>query len=126
MILILTNPNTGRKWKIAPSDNGLDFQIFKEQTKKGSKSKSGKTIKSEWIFTGKYPSTFTDAIKMTLDLMMSDPDDKTELTLDAINTRTLNKIYKQLCSEFIDKIEIQLRKKRTSAKKETNSKKTSN
>lgn len=124
MILTLTNPNTGRKWKIAPSENGLDFQIFKEQTKKGTKSKSGKTIKSEWVFVGKYPSTLTHAVELTLGLMLSDPEDKTEVELDAINTRTLNKIYKQLFVTFMEGIDVSIRKKR-SAQKKAEEKKTS-
>lgn len=117
MILTLTNPNTGRKWKITPSDNGLDFQIFKEQTKKGTKSKSGKTIKSEWVFVGKYPSTLTNAIQMTYELMLSDPEDKTEIELDVINTRVLNKTYKQILTDFTEGINVSIRKKRSAQKK---------
>lgn len=117
MIVTLTSPTSGRRWKITPLANGLCYQIFKEQTKEiGSKLKSGKVIKNAWVDTGRYPSTLDHAIAMTVDLMLKDPDDQVEFAFEVRDKKSLNKSAKDILKGFIDGIEVTIRKKRKDAK----------
>lgn len=112
MIVTLINPNTQRRWQVRPSDNGLDFQIWKEQGKVGKKLNNGRTIKNEWVFTGYYPSNLPAAVEHTIELMLSDSDDQTEWTLEATDKKYLKRQYKIMIDEITNDIEVTIRKKR--------------
>lgn len=108
MIITLTNPNTGRRWKIKPYSNGLCYEVHRET--KGEIGKNGKPIKSEFTFTGKYPNTLEDAIRTTINMMLTDPDDKTKIDLSASSSRTMSRHFNEAIDKFIEGITVKIRK----------------
>lgn len=101
MRIILTAPDTGRKYKLEPLDNGLCYQIFVTPLKGTISAKTGKKIKSEWTFTGSYPSTIEHGIKMMIEKMLSDPHGKSDIECDP---KHLTKIFKKKMDEYIEQV----------------------
>lgn len=103
---IIVNHVEGKcKYKLLPYDNGLCWQIWKSvDGKKGTKAKNGHVIKSDWIFTGKYPSTIEYGLELIYNMMMMDSDDKVEF--DSSDAKALRKFIRDSIKKFVDKIEV--------------------
>lgn len=101
MRVTLTAPDTGRKWKIEPLDNGLCYQMFVTPMKGAKNPRTGKKVKSEWTFTGKYPQDLPHGIKLMIEGMLNDPNGKAEIECDP---KHLTKTFKKTMDDYIQKV----------------------
>lgn len=102
MRVIMTDPDTGVKYKIEPFDNGLCFRVFKSIShRKGEKTRNGHEVKKDWSFTEKYPSSLDHAVSMVIDMMLNDPKGKAEL---AIKPDNAYKNIKRYLDDMTEKI----------------------
>lgn len=112
----MTAPDTGRRWKIEPFDNGLCFQLFVSPMKGAKNPKTGKPVKSEWAFTGKYPTDLPTGIECAVRGMLSDPNGKESIDCDPKHlTKTFKKSMDEYIQKVIDSVEIELTEKEQEA-----------
>lgn len=101
MRVIMTAPDSGRKWKLEPVDNGLCYQLYVSPVKGAKNPRTGEPVKSNWTTTGKYPTTLSNGIECMIDMMLNDPNGKQNLECDP---RYLNKTFKKTMDEYINKV----------------------
>lgn len=101
MRVIATAPDTGRRWKLEPFDNGLCYQLFVEPMKGAINPRTGEAVKAEWTFTGKYPVSLSQGIKMMVDGMLADPNGTATIECDP---KYLTKTVKKTIGDYVDKV----------------------
>lgn len=101
MRIIATAPDTGRKWKLEPLENGLCFQLFASPKKGAKNPRTGEATKAEWVFTGKYPSDVAAGIKCMINGMLSDPDGTASIECDP---KYLVKTIKKTIDDYIHQV----------------------
>lgn len=101
MVIIISDDNLSKRYKIVPLDNGLCYQIFVSQ-KVGTKNRSGKEIKNEWRFTGKYGWDIPHSIDIVTELILKDPDDQGVIEVKSLKsaTKTISKHIDELKSKI--------------------------
>lgn len=99
MVITLTAPESGRKYQIRSNENGLGYQIFKERSEElGTKARNGKIIKSQWVFTGKYPWDIRSALETSVSLMLADSEE----SIDASSIKDITKHINSQVTKFIN------------------------
>lgn len=85
MDVILTDTESGVKYRISPSSNMLSWQIYRQPVgilKDGKlMSKNGKEIKAEWTSMEKYPSTLYLAVLMVQEMIFKDSERMVEIEM---------------------------------------------
>lgn len=105
MQIILTNPNTKKKWRISSLDNGRCFSVQKSTD---SVNQNGIKAKRAWAPVECYPSNITSALEQCVRLMMLDPKDQT--VFSASESMSVSAQIAELCKkieDFIEGIEVQ-------------------
>lgn len=104
MQVTITDPDTGKRYRIRPL-NGLCYALDCTPSKKNNK---GEDAKSEFTFTGKYPSSINHGIELALGLMLADPDGKGSIDIDTKHAvRELKKHYQKMTDSVIASVTIQ-------------------
>ena len=110
MIIILTSPK-GKRWKAQPYSNGLCFECFVENENYGKPIKQGKRKgqidTTEWRSLGLYPSDLPAAIRILINRMTMDPDEKITISAPSSDYKGikkcietyLNKITKEVIND---------------------------
>ena len=107
MEIIVTDEDTGRKYKLVPDSSGLCFQLWRTTLlKKGEKAKNGKAVKNEWQFTSKYPRSLDHGLYLIYDLMMKDPERPGTLTWDCEACDKLHDYVKKELKKMAKSIEV--------------------
>lgn len=107
MIVTMTNPGNGRKWRLRPYANGLCFLIEKSPIGEVNK-KNGQKIKSDFVSCDKYPMTLANGIRMMMEMLLADPEDKTQIDIETLMD-TSDKVSLAI-SRRIDEIIVEVEK----------------
>lgn len=107
MILTMTNPGNGRKWRLRPYSNGLCMLIEKSPLGKVNK-KNGKEIKSEFVSCDRYPSTLAAGIRTMMEMLLMDPEDSTQIDIETLMD-TSDKVA-EIIERRIDDIIVEVEK----------------
>lgn len=83
MIVTMTNPSNGRKWRLRPYANGQCFLIEKSPIGKVNR-KNGQKIKSDFVSCDKYPMTLANGIRMMMEMLLADPEDGTQIDIETL------------------------------------------
>jgi len=102
MEVVLTNPNTGRKWRIRPLDQGKCYTIERGTA---AKNQNGTKSKREFVGVECYPSTFENALLYALKYMMLDSSDPTSIKPDeAMSLEQQVSVVVNATKEFIEEV----------------------
>lgn len=107
MIVTMTNPGNGRKWRLRPYANGQCFLIEKSPLGKVNR-KNGMEIKSEFVSCDKYPMTLANGIRMMMEMLLADPEDGTQIDIETLMD-TSDKVSLAI-SRRIEKIIVEVEK----------------
>lgn len=106
MEIIVTDQNSGRKYKLRPDNGGMCFQLWRtSDTEKGKKAKNGHEVKNEWQFTGKYPTSVCDGLSCIYKMMELDSSDGVIIELGN-DISKLDKYIKNKMKQIADSIEL--------------------
>lgn len=105
MVITMTNPGNGRRWRLRPYSNGLCYVIEKSPLGKVN-SKNGKEIKSEFVSCDKYPMTIEIGIETMLQMALRDPEDEEQMDIEPIMD-TPQEIAKRI-KKKLDEIVIEI------------------
>lgn len=83
MVITMTNPGNGRRWRLRPYSNGLCYVIEKSPLGKIN-PKNGKEIKSEFLSCDKYPMSIEAGIETMLQMALRDPEDEEQMDIEPI------------------------------------------
>lgn len=108
MQIILEDPDTGDLYKIEPFDNGLCYRIFRNvEHMKGKKTRNGRTVKNDWAFTEKYPTSIAHAVSLVLEMMLCNKNNETVIRVRPNGIKkTLSKYFEDMTQHVISSIKI--------------------
>lgn len=109
MRVTLTAPDTKKKYKIEPLDNGLCYQLFVSPMPGAVNKKTGKPVKSDWIFSGAYPSTIEHGVEIAVHKMLADPNGNADIECDPKHlTKTIKKTMEDYINKVVASVEVEM------------------
>ena len=107
MKIIVEDKKTGKAYLVKGADG--QFMVYKKPEVKvvdGKKvSVKGTEVKSEWTFTGLYPSSIGSAVYHCINLILSDPDDPDDVHIEAEKARIK---FGKILKDRLDQIEAHI------------------